>query len=258
MKKAVSFALVFMLILSCSAPALATTSAIDSIDSLVIDMYKDAESAPQQTSAVAFGSMYMLNFIVRDVCTSQSRIDAISDIVSKITDSVQSVDGAPQVSALSLYGCVYELCAIAYEKDRFGLYNDIIKSVTDGLSNTDTSSAVQEMALASYRMVDALSIIALEVGCSSDKVSSINDRLKTNNAGLSGAPQQTANGLYRSAELLYLIAAQDCSSYTSGRVYDLLDGMYEDNDSCKSAVQQTSNGMTTIYMMLRAIAYDKA
>ena len=258
MKRKLSLILFFAVLFTCVAPEkAAATGAIDSIDSIIIDMYNDSESAPQQTSAVAFGSMYMLSSIVNSTC-SRSRREAVSDIVKSITDSVGSVDGAPQVSALSLYGCVYELCAIAYEKDRLGAFNELITSVIDDLTNADTNSAVQEMAAASYRMVDILSIIAIEDGCSSELVLDINDTLAQNNANLSGAPQQTANGLYRSAELIYLISKQDCSSYTANRIYDLFNNMYEDNDKCQSAVQQTSNGMVTIYLMLRTIAYEKA
>ncbi len=256
MKKTVSLLLVVLLLASCFAPVCASAaSRVDSIDSIIIDMYNDASSSPQQTSAAALGSMYMLKIIVDSSC-GWSRSESVSDLVSRITDQLGSLDGAPQVSALCLYGCVLELCAIAYEKDRYGAFNDLISSVSDSLFDSDTSSAVQEMALASYRMVDVLSIIAAEEGCSTDMISSINDTLSRNNAGLSGAPQQTANGLYRSAELLYLISQKAFSYSAANRVSGLLDNMYEDNNRCESAVQQTTNGMVTIYLMLRAIAYD--
>ena len=259
MKKTSCLILVFAIIVVCFAPTKAiAASAVGSIDTIIIDLYNDSESAPQQTSAMALGSLYMLYFIIGNTCEDQNRIDAVSELVSSITDTVGEFDGAPQVSALSLYGCVYELCAIAYEKDRYGVYSDLITSVIDDLTTADTSSAVQEMAVASYRMVDVLSIIAIEDGCSSELVSNINDTLTKNNANLSGAPQQTANGLYRSAELVYLISQKKCSILTANKIYSLLNSMYEDNDNCQSAVQQTTNGMATIYLMLRTIAYEKA
>ena len=128
----------------------------------------------------------------------------------------------------------------------------------DSLTGANVNSAPQEMANASYRMVDMLSIIAYEEGVNSDAISKINDTLSSNNKSLSGAPQQTANGLYRSAELIYIISQKAYSSKVSGLIYDLLDDMYESNNNCKSAPQQITNGMTTIYYMLMCIAYGLA
>ena len=261
MKKTLSLLIVLAVLFSCltSAYAASTTStAVDSIHELVVELYESSESAPQQTSAAALGSMYMLNIILNEISSNQARKDAVSDIVSKISDQIDQVDGAPQVSALSLYGCVYILSAIAYEKDTFGVYDEFIASVLDMLTNANPSGAPQEMALASYRMVDLLEIIALEDGVSSSAVTAIEELLAENNNTVSGAPQQTANGLYRAAELITFISAEACSRSTASRISDLLDGMYEDNKQCESAVQQTTNGMTAVYLMLYAVAQDKA
>jgi len=261
MKKTLSVLIVLAVIFSClpSAYAASTTStAVDSIHEIVVEMYESSESAPQQTSAAALGSMYMLNIILNEISVSQARKDAVGEIVSKIGDQVGQVEGAPQVSALSLYGCVYILSAIAYEKDTFGIYGEIIDSVLDMLTNTNLSGAPQEMALASYRMVDLLEIIALEDGVSSSTVTAIEQLLAENDKTVSGAPQQTANGLYRAAELISFIAVEDCSRAAANKISDLLDGMYEDNEKCESAVQQTTNGMTAVYLMLYTVAQDKA
>lgn len=261
MKKTISLVLVCIMLCTCSVPAFAASAAstaIGSVHDIVMDMYNAAESAPQQTSAAAMGSMYMLSLILSEISSNQPRKDAVSGVVSTISDQISKVDGAPQVSSLSLYGCDYILGAIAYEKDWTGLYSDLIASTLDNLTSADTSSAVQEMALASYRMVDMLSIIALEEGVSSSTVTAINDILSSNNASMTGAPQQTANGLYRSAELLKYISQKTCSSTTAAMVSVLLDGMYSDDDKCSSAVQQTSNGMMTVYLMLYYIALDHA
>jgi len=261
MKKTISIILVCLLICTCSAPAFAAstaTTAINSVHDIVMDMYNNAESAPQQTSAAAMGSMYMLSLILSEISSNQPRKDAISNIVSTIGDQIGTVEGAPQVSALSLYGCDYVLGGIAYDNDWTGLYSDIIASTLDNLTSANTSSAVQEMALASYRMVDLLSIIALEEGVSSSTVTAINDILSSNNSSATGAPQQTTNGLYRSAELLKYISQKTCSSSTASRISLLLDSMYSDDNKCNSAVQQTSNGMTTVYLMFYYIALDKA
>ncbi len=261
MRKILTLVLVCVMLMVSVVPAYAASSTltvVDSIHEIVSDMYDSAESAPQQTSAAALGSMYMLNIILNEISSNQARRDAVSKIVSTIGDEVSKVDGAPQVSSLSLYGCVYILSAIAYEYDTFGLYSILISSATDALADADPNSAVQEMALASYRMVDLLEVIALEKGVSSTTVTAIDQILRDNNEGLEGAPQQTANGLYRAAELIYYIAQEDCSAVAAYSISSLLDSMYEDNDLCQSAVQQTSNGMVTVYMMLRSVAQDKA
>lgn len=261
MKKAISLFVVLLVLFSCFTSAYAastTTDTIDSMNSLVVQMYDASESAPQQTSAAALGSMYMLNIILNEISSNQARRDAISEIVSTITDEVGKAEGAPQVSALSLYGCVYVLSAIAYEKDILGTYSELIDSVLDNLSNANPSSAVQEMAVASYRMVDLLEIIAFEEGVSSTIITAIEELLLENDKTVSGAPQQTANGLYRAAELISYIAKEDCSRTVASKISGLLDSMYEDNDRCESAVQQTTNGMSTVYLMLYAIAQDKA
>ena len=261
MKKKLSLLVALLVLFSCltsASAASATSTAIDSIHDIVVNMYDASESAPQQTSAAALGSMYMLNFILNEISSNQARRDAVSDIVSAISDEVDKVEGAPQVSALSLYGCVYILSAIAYEKDTFGLYSEFIDSVLDHMANANPNSAVQEMALASYRMVDLLEIIALEEGVSSTTVTAIEDLLAENDKSTSGAPQQTANGLYRAAELISFIAQENCSAMTAIQISNLLDGMYDDNKTCESAVQQTTNGMSTVYLMLYAVAQDKA
>ena len=260
MKKFLSVFLAMMLLLGCCPQVYAATTmtgVISDMHDFVVEMYDKAESAPQQTSAAAVGSMFMLNIIVQEMCSS-TRCQTISDLITRLSEQIDKVDGAPQASALSLSGCVYALGAIAYEKDYSGRYSDIIKSTLDNLTEAETSSAVQEMALGSYRMVDMLEIIALEEGVSSTTVFAIEDLLSENNAKLDGAPQQTTNGLYRSAELLYYIAQRTCSSYYASKISDYLDGMYADDDTCSSAVQQTANGMTTVYLMLNAIAQDNA
>lgn len=261
MKKIVSVILVCLLLCTCSYSAFAAsaaTTAISSIHDIVMDMYNNAESAPQQTSAAAMGSMYMLSMILSEISSNQQRREAVSNVVSTIGDQISKVEGAPQVSALSLYGCDYVLGGIAYDKDWTGLYSDVIASTLDQLTSVETSSAVQEMALASYRMVDLLSIIAMEEGVSTSTVTAVNDILSSNNASATGAPQQTTNGLYRSAELITYISQKTCSSTTSSKISLLLTSMYSDDDKCNSAVQQTSNGMSTIYLMLYYIALDKA
>ena len=221
-------------------------------------MYDGANSAPQQTEAVAFGTMYMLQVIESEIDTDRTRTENVSNIVSNLSDAMASAKGADQVSSLCLYGSVAILGAIAYEKDTFGVYSTFIRDALDSLTNSNANSAPQEMANASYRMVDMLSIIAYEEGVNSKQISNVNDTLSSNNKSASGAPQQTANGLYRSAELIYLISQKTSSSKVANLIDNLLDDMYESNNNCKSALQQITNGMKTIYYMLMAIAYGRA
>ena len=103
-----------------------------------------------------------------------------------------------------------------------------------------------------------LSIIALEDGVDSSLVTTVNDTLTENNRNLQGASQQTANGLYRSAELIYLISLHSYPEKVSDLVYQLLEAMYEDNENCTGAPQQTANGMATIYYMLMCLAYAES
>ena len=261
MRKMISIMLVIGIALSCAVNGIAASGFSDIISSIndsVEDMYNSAESAPQQTQAMAFGAMYMLYILESEIDTDRSRTSLVSDLVSSITDSASSAEGAPQVSALSLYGCVAILGAIAYEKDTFGVYQEFISQTINSLTDANTTSAPQEMANAAYRMVDMLTILAYIEGVDSSLISNVNDTLSQNNQNLSGAPQQTANGLYRAAELLYLISQKAYSSKVSDLIYDLLDEMYTANESCSSAVQQTTNGMSTIYYMVMVLAMAKA
>ena len=71
------------------------------------------------------------------------------------------------------------------------------------------SGAPQQEANGAYRMVEMLSIIALELdssGSYSDTISGVLDDMSTNNSYCSGAPQQLANGLYRSVEMAAIVA----------------------------------------------------
>ena len=79
-------------------------------------------------------------------------------------------------------------------------YSDLISGVLDDMSanNSYCSGAPQQSANGAYRLVEMLSIIAMEhnSGHYGDLISGVLDDMSSNNSYCSGAPQQTANGAY--------------------------------------------------------------
>ena len=102
MKRVVSLVLSILIF---SMPVLASAASsysdlIGLINDQVESMYNGANSAPQQTQAVAFGTMYMLQVIESEIDTDRSRTENVSSLVSSLTDSMSSAKGADQVSSL--------------------------------------------------------------------------------------------------------------------------------------------------------------
>ena len=73
-----------------------------------------------------------------------------------------------------------------------------------------------------------------------------------------GAPQQTANGLYRCVELLAVIGLElDSSGKYREFIMQVLEDMDTNNKSASSAVHQEVNGAYRMVDMLTIIAYEK-
>lgn len=261
MKKTLSLLIAVLLLCSCVASASADSSnseVIENAHKQIVDIYDSSQYAPQQTSAAAQGAMCMLKFILEEISSNQTRRDAVSDVVSAAIDEINKSETAQEVSAHCLDACVFTLGAIAYEKDSSGQYSEFIDAVMHDLANENPGSAEKEMALASYWMDDLLEIIALEAGVSSSTVEEIEGRADETDRGTDNALQQTVNGLYHAAELISYIADEDCSGTIADQITDLLNGMYDDDNKCEGVEQQMANGMSTIYLMLYAVAMDKA
>ena len=90
-------------------------------------------------------------------------------------------------------------------------YGDLVSDILDSMStnNSRCSGAPQQTANGTYRAVDMLAIIAMELdskGTYTSLITGVLDDLSSNNARCSGAPQQLANGLYRCVEMAAIIA----------------------------------------------------
>ena len=85
----------------------------------------------------------------------------------------------------------------------------------------------------------------------SSKIQSVLKAWEKNNGSASGAPQQLANGLYRCAELTYLIANKaDTLGVWNDYLSDTINRMYTVNESLQGAPQQSANGMYRIVELL--------
>ena len=75
--------------------------------------------------------------------------------------------------------------------------------------NKSANSAPQQQVNGAYRMVDMLTVLAMELdttGRFTSMISDIRDTFKAQNNSANGAPQQLVNGLYRSVELAAIVA----------------------------------------------------
>ena len=90
----------------------------------------------------------------------------------------------------------------------------------------------------------------------SSLVEDVLDRFASNDARCESAPQQSANGIYRCAELLAIIAYE---LDTAGLYSDVISGTLErfsaNEAACESAPQQTVNGSYRCVELLAVIAY---
>ena len=107
-------------------------------------------------------------------------------------------------------------------------------------------------------MVEMLEIIAKELdtnGKYTSDISSIMSSYRLNNYSCSGAPQQVANGTYRTVELLEIIAKEvDAKGKYTSDISSVMSSYRLNNYSCDSAVQQAVNGTYRTVELLEIIA----
>ena len=89
----------------------------------------------------------------------------------------------------------------------------------------------------------------------SSEISSIMSSYTLNNYSCKSAVQQEVNGVYRSVEMLEIIAKlADSTGAHSGEIASVMSSYTLNNYSCKSAVQQAVNGSYRMVEMLEIIA----
>ena len=85
----------------------------------------------------------------------------------------------------------------------------------------------------------------------SDLILSVLDSMEQNNRGLSGAPQQTANGAYRAVEMLSIMAHRLDTTGAYSKVIDSsIDTLNANNKGLDGAPQQTANGCIDVWNSL--------
>lgn len=260
-RRLLCFLLIFIMLTSaCFLPcAKAETNYVDLIVDILdsFDQINDSASGtPQQLANGAYRCAELLTVIAYELDNFGSYSSLIESIYNSLNDNEKTTKSAPQQAVNGFYRCTEMLTLIAIELDDTGtgFFKDYALLVLDDLekNNEHCNGAPQQIANGTYRMFDALTIIAYELGVNSETISFLSDSLEENDKKSSGVDHQIVNGLYRCAELLYLIVSEVNDGSLQSFIDGALDDLEKNDQRCQSAPQQEVNGA---YRCVELLAY---